>query len=225
MSPYTIERMTKRGKWVKVRSVGSEKDALKIARKREAAHRRRTKGRWRTYIEKTGRQVGMCRVLGPDGRDVRPDRNIWFEALSEYLKRSSEERDFVPLAEDLRDLARKLHRMAKTLGEKRWGLLKSSVDWGPPATAAHKSNAGRYDATRVLLPEIANRAREEAGLLPDRRIKDHYDWATDVFLNLWLDAGKGWPILSETSEAVVALEKVFEDARNCLLYTSPSPRD
>ena len=71
---------------------------------------------------------------------------------------------------------------------------------------------GRYSGTVARLREIADKAREQADALPNSRAKPELEYATDVFIHLWYEAGMPLPSLYVTGEATETLGETLRKA-------------
>lgn len=129
---------------------------------------------------------------------------------------------------ELKALAKHLEGTADMLHEARWCYLEQVFDSDPPPAigldgwpiTTDKTNAGRYAMTVHALRELASTALEEANEYPNARAKPELARAANLFLHIWLEAGKDRPTFydgsvtkgSQGSEAVSAFKCVLDGA-------------
>jgi|GEM_PF-1785580 len=122
---------------------------------------------------------------------------------------------------ELRALAKRLIATADTLDSGRWCYLEQVFDSDPPPAigldgwpiTTGETNAGRYAMTVHALRELASTALEEANEYPNARAKPELARAANLFLHIWLEAGKGRPTNYDEGEAVRAFKGILDKAR------------
>ncbi len=142
---------------------------------------------------------------------------------------------------ELKALAKHLVRTADMLDSGQWMYLEhvfdtapdpvimpdGTVNYDPPEFGPNgwpittdETNAGRYSSTVCNLRDLASTALREANQYPNSRAKPELARAANLFLHIWLEAGKDRPTFydgavtegSQGSEAVSAFKSVLDGA-------------